>query len=124
VSAYVNPSIYAFTFINPGDSELTLYQMSLQPDNSNLTRLQLSNYYLPFNDTAWVPTAATGYSLSSEVEIVNPVGYRSVVYLYSAGMELSDPIGQTRSISLKYWYPTNSNVIEYFGITTTRVTDI
>jgi hypothetical protein len=98
--------------------------MSLQPDNSNLTLLQLSNYYLPFNDTAWVPTSCTGYNLASEVEITNPTGYRSVVYLYSAGMQLSDSIGQTRTIDLKYWYPTNSNVIEYFGITTTRVADI
>jgi hypothetical protein len=124
VSAYESPSIYAFTFINPGDSELTLYQMSLRPDNSNLTRLQLSNYYLPSNDTAWVPTSCTGYNLASEVEVINPTGYRSVVYLYSAGMQLSDSIGQTRTIDLKYWYPTNSNVIEYIGITATRVADI
>ncbi len=124
VSAYGSPSIYSFTFTHPADSELTRYQMSLRPDNSNLTRLQMSNYYLPSNDTAWVPTAVNGYNLASEIEIVNPAGYRSVIYLYSAGMQLSDSIGQTRGITLKYWYPTNSNVIEYYGITTTRVAAI
>jgi hypothetical protein len=124
ISAYGSPDIYAFTFTHPADSELTRYQLSVNPTNSNFTRVQLSNYYLPSNDTAWIPTAANGYGLTSELEIVNPAGYRSVFYFYSSGLTLADAIGSTHGTTLKYWYPSNSNVIEYYGITMTRVVQV
>lgn len=121
ISAYGSPSLYSFTFPHPANSQTNRYQLSVNPTNSNITRVQLSNFYLPSNDSAWTPTAANGYGLSSELEIVNPAGYRTVLYFYTSGIQLSDSLGQTRGFTLKYWYPTNSNVIEYFGNTFTRV---
>jgi hypothetical protein len=123
-TVYANPRVYAFSFASPGGGSNVTYQTYIEQDNDQFTRIQMNNYYLPSNDTAWTPTTLTSYSLSSELEITNGAGYRSVFYFYGSPPSIDDSIGTTHSVTLKYWYPSNSNVIEYYGVTLTRVADI
>ena len=122
-TVYANPRVYAFSFTNPGGGSNVVYQTYIQQEDDQFTRVKINNYFLPSNDTAWTPTTLTSYGLSSELEITNGAGYRSVFYFYSSPPSMSDSIGTTHTVTLKYWYPSNSNVIEYYGVVITRIAD-